>query len=156
MMLCPCGSDIDYLACCNPCLENKTIPETPEALMRSRYTAYTLGNIDYIRNTMRGKPLAGFDDMEARRWSQSIQWLCLKVITTRQESEPQGFVEFSACYLDKNSVKTIHEISEFEKIHNCWFYTDGKQISVPAISVSRNAPCPCGSQKKFKNCHACN
>jgi hypothetical protein len=29
----------------------------------------------------------------------------------------------------------------------------GKQSSPPAGPVSRNKPCPCGSRKKYKNCH---
>ena len=153
MKQCPCGSTLDYLVCCNPYLENKAIPETPETLMRSRYTAYTLGNIEYIKKTMHGKPLVNFNEQEAMRWSQSVYWLSLMVIRSWQENEDTGFVEFIAGYLDNGTVKTMHETSVFMKINHSWFYTDGKHIPVPTKSVSRNAPCPCGSNRKFKNCH---
>jgi SEC-C motif-containing protein len=102
---------------------------------------------------MHGKPLAQFNEQEAPGWSQSVYWLGLKVITSWQEDEHTGFVEFIASFIDKNSMKTIHETSEFVKINNSWFYTDGKHIPKPTTSISRNALCPCGSQKKFKNCH---
>lgn len=153
MMPCPCGSNVDFINCCNRYLENTAIPETPEALMRSRYCAYTRTNMDYIRQTMRGKALALFNEQETAQSSQSVKWLHLNVVSSSVEDENSGFVEFLASYLHKNVVKTIHEISEFEKINNCWFYTDGKQITEPAITISRNAPCPCGSKRKFKNCH---
>lgn len=153
MKQCPCGSTLDYLICCNPYLDNKTTPPTPEALMRSRYTAYTLANIDYIKKTMHGKPLVNFNEQEAMRWAQSVYWLGLRVIRSWQDSEDSGFVEFIASYLDNGSVKIMHETSEFLKINDGWFYIDGQPIPEPAKSVSRNGPCPCGSARKFKSCH---
>ena len=61
MTTCPCGSKKNYADCCQPFIELKKIPETPEQLMRSRYTAYTQANMDYIVRTMRGKAAADFD-----------------------------------------------------------------------------------------------
>ena len=121
--------------------------------MRSRYTAYTMANIDYIKKTMHGKPLASFNEQEAVRWSQSVYWLGLRVISSWQDNEDSGFVEFIASYLDNGTVKTMHETSEFLKINDSWFYIDGQHIPEPTKNVSRNAPCPCGSSRKFKNCH---
>ena len=48
---CSCGSGRDYVTCCQPYVEGRAHPETPEALMRSRYTAYTMADIDYIEKT---------------------------------------------------------------------------------------------------------
>ena len=135
-------------------LVGKAIPKTPEALMRSRYTAYSTANIDYIKKTMQGKPLVGFNEAEAKRWAMSVQWMGLTVIETHQDDvdENTGFVEFIVRYLDKGGIKTIHEISRFQYINGCWFYVDGEQPTKPSYKqTSRNALCPCGSQKKFKN-----
>lgn len=157
---CPCGSKKDYLACCSAYITEKAIPKTPEALMRSRYTAYTLGDIAYIKKTMRGKPLAGFDEQETALWAKRVLWLNLQVINTHLDAQDEhlGFVEFIASYLDKNTVKTIHEQSQFQCLDGHWFYVDGHHAklnpSQPTRSIPRNAPCPCGSGKKFKNCHA--
>ena len=41
---CPCGSGSTYDACCGRLHRGPDLAETPEALMRSRYTAYSLGN----------------------------------------------------------------------------------------------------------------
>lgn len=42
---CPCGSQIEYKSCCGVYHQGARVAPTPEALMRSRYTAYSLGNI---------------------------------------------------------------------------------------------------------------
>ena len=65
-MRCPCGSGKDFDQCCGPYLSGRAEPPTAEALMRSRYVAYTRGDIDYIgRTTAPGKP---FDAGAARAW----------------------------------------------------------------------------------------
>jgi len=147
--VCPCGSNIPYQACCGKYHHTDFIAETPEVLMRSRYAAYAMANMAYIKKTMQGKPLKGFNEVEAEQWSKSVCWLGLTVVKSYQE-----YVEFIAKYLEKDTVKTIHEISEFKQIDHAWYYVDGKQIQIPALKVSRNSPCPCGSSKKFKHCHA--
>ena len=80
--LCPCDSHNRYLSCCEPFITEKQRPETPEALMRSRYTAYTMANIEYIKETMRGKALIGFQDRDAMRWAKRVQWIKLTVLTS--------------------------------------------------------------------------
>ncbi len=145
---CPCSSNQEYPQCCGLFLETSNIPQTPEKLMRSRYSAYTLANVDYIQKTMRGKASMNFDAHKAAGWAISVYWLGLEVIKTQANQ-----VEFKASYLEKDSIKTIHEISTFENIDGCWFYTEGEQIREPSIKISKNSSCPCGSGRKFKNCH---
>ena len=157
MTQCACGSDMDYLDCCGMYLSGIAIPKTPEALMRSRYTAYSKADIDYIKKTMQGKPLVNFNEVEAKHWAASVQWLGLNVVksSTKVTDKNIGFVEFIATYIDKGILKTIHEISQFRYIDLAWFYIDGEQPGeIKPQKISRNAPCPCGSKKKFKNCHA--
>jgi len=155
MSLCPCGSKNPYENCCGLYLEQNKLPDAPEQLMRSRYTAYTLGRIDYIKNTMKGKALIGFDADETKKSTQFITWIGLEVIQSFMKNPDLGFVEFSARFLEQKQIKVIHELSEFHKENGIWYYVDGitpKKINKPQIG--RNSPCPCGSGKKFKNCHA--
>ena len=159
MSPCPCGSKNTYLACCGPFLTGKAIPETPEALMRSRYTAYSRADTAYIKKTMRGKPLVSFNEAEAGHWARSVTWVGLEVMDNPRKSPnpDQGFVEFVATYIDQGVTKTIHEISQFQLVAGAWFYVDGLQPPARKNrNVSRNAPCPCGSHRKFKNCHGKN
>lgn len=154
---CPCGSQLLYENCCGLFIEGKQQPTSPELLMRSRYTAYTLANIDYIKKTMKGKPLIGFDDEKITKWAMRVTWVGLHVLNTAVEGENQGTVEFIARYIEGDWLKCIHEISDFKREHTAWFYLDGQHpASTTATAkqkVSRNASCPCGSQKKYKNCH---
>lgn len=159
MNQCPCGSQINYATCCGRYIDNQESPDTPELLMRSRYTAYSQAKIDYIQKTMQGKPLEGFNATEVADWTQKITWTGLEVVKTYmdEKNEDLGYVEFIASYQEHGKVQTIHELSQFQRQEGKWFYIDGKHLKTPAapkkIKISRNAPCPCGSQKKYKNCH---
>ena len=124
---CPCSSRRAYQHCCEPYLLGQRFPDTPEALMRSRYTAYSQANIEYIQNTMRGPALAGFNPVEAGLWAAQVQWLGLKVISAPAvpPGSTIGFVEFIATFSQQNHRQTIHERSEFHLLEGRWFYVDG-------------------------------
>ncbi|MBA2655965.1 MAG: YchJ family protein [Tatlockia sp.] len=161
MNYCPCGSRRDYLECCGLLIENQIHAATPEILMRSRYTAYTLAKIDYIKKTMQGKPLENFDEIEAVSWARQLTWRGLEVIRTfiDEKDKDLGYVEFIASFEQQNCKQTIHELSQFQYLDGQWFYTDRiESVIRPTKKVipARNAPCPCGSQKKYKNCHGIN
>ena len=117
--------------------------------MRSRYTAYSQANIDYIQRTMRGPALINFDPKAAYQWALQVKWLGLKVISAPKVAENAkiGFVEFIASFLEQDHQRCIHERSEFHFLEDRWFYITGL---TPKVSL--NANCPCGSGKKFKRC----
>lgn len=158
MTHCPCGTQKTYEQCCGLYLEKKQLPQTPEQLMRSRYTAYSLADIDYITHTMKGEILVGFNPIEAEQWAKSVTWLGLDVLSAEPTDSDTGFVEFCARFMDHGQAKVIHELSEFHKEDGSWFYVNGVNKEKPAKlkkqPISRNGPCPCGSGKKYKNCHA--
>jgi SEC-C motif-containing protein len=124
--------------------------------MRSRYTAYTQANIDYIANTMQGPASHGFDAKEALSWAKAVKWLGLDVVTSSHDGD-QGTVEFIANYSHDGLTHRLHEISQFHRVDNQWYYIEGhgpvsKPITRATPKLSRNDPCSCGSQKKFKKC----
>ncbi len=121
--------------------------------MRSRYAACTLADMDYIEVTMKDKALEEFDKALAKQWAAFAQWIGLNIVAVENQREDKGFVEFIAYYKEKNILKSIHEISEFQRIENEWFYIDGIQLSDKKNHINRNSKCPCGSQRKYKNCH---
>ena len=47
-MKCPCTSGSDYASCCEPIITQQQQAKTAEQLMRSRYSAYALGKVDWI------------------------------------------------------------------------------------------------------------
>jgi SEC-C motif-containing protein len=126
MKLCPCGSHKRYLECCGACIRKKISAETPEALMRSRYTAYVENDIQYIQKTMRGLALSNFNKREAKK---KVEWIGLEVMNASIDSDnPEiGFVEFKVKYkLGKQEVGVIHEKSEFHRIEGRWYYMGGE------------------------------
>ncbi len=127
--LCPCGSEIIYENCCGNYIEKNQAAPNPEALMRSRYSAYFLGKVDYIEKTMKGEPLRLFNPTDVAKWLIDVKWQGLKVIQQRLKSEKLGFVSFEARYLYQGKPESICEKSEFHKIDDRWFYVGGKSLN---------------------------
>lgn len=155
MTMCYCGSKHPYSICCHPYHQGLVTPPTPEALMRSRYAAYCVANIDYIQATMCGKASQKFDPISARRWAEQVIWIGLQIVHTSQPSPTHGTVEFIASFVDGKILQHMREISEFAYIEGRWFYVDGQHPTQSSSQkeLSRNSPCPCGSKKKWKHCH---
>jgi SEC-C motif domain protein len=158
MEKCPCGSDREFSACCEPFLKGAVKAPTAEALMRSRYTAYVKKNIPYIVETCVRKGEKDIDTEETRRWSEESTWFGLSILKTEagSASDTTGIVEFVAAYSRNNVREDHHEIASFVKNDSVWLYDEGKivptTITRSAPKVGRNEPCPCGSGKKYKQC----
>ena len=159
MTSCPCGTGRAYDACCGPQISGKAQPATAEALMRSRYTAYSLGEIDHVGNTHDPETRDEFNAEEAQAWSEKADWHGLEILSTEAggEGDQTGTVEFFARYgIDGQDVEH-HEIAEFRRDGERWYFRDGAEVPVTvrrdAPKVGRNDPCPCDSGKKYKKCH---
>lgn len=153
-MTCPCGSGAPYADCCGPRHDGTRPAETAEALMRSRYAAFALGKGEYLAAT-HDAPSSPREVAELSRWAGSVTWLGL-VVQSREaggEGDAAGHVEFTARYLEDGAVVSLHERSAFRRTDGRWRYVSGTP-EVTATKVERNAPCPCGSGRKFKQCHA--
>ena len=127
--------------------------------MRSRYTAYVNTEIDYLEETIHPDNRADFDAKAARDWSEDTEWKKLEIleITGGGPEDSEGIVEFIAHYTIKTVVHKHHERAEFKKEADQWYFVDGQhvkpvQVKRAGAKVGRNAPCPCGSGKKYKKC----
>lgn len=129
-MICPCGSSLSYENCCGAIIAGKKPASTAEQLMRSRFTAYTQANIDYIIGSMRDKAAKNFDPIDAKNWAESVKWIDLTILNTKQGQEKDniGWVEFKARLKENGKMHCIHELSEFHKIEERWYYVDGKHL----------------------------
>lgn len=146
---CPCGSSQPYTVCCGPYIEQATLPKTPEQLMRSRYTAFTQGNAEYIGNTMRNQALKQYDANATREWALSLKWDRLEILCAPPVPDHTltGVVHFIAHYFEHDEPQEIEEWSEFTQIQGQWYYTS-------TLKMGRNDPCLCDSGKKYKKCCA--
>ncbi len=150
--MCPCNSGRSYPSCCEPLIAGNKIATTAEAVMRSRYTANVVKDVEYLLKTWHSstKPKNLFSATIPEIYG-------LQIVRTEagSEADNHGVVEFKARSILQKKIWILHEISRFVKEKNQWFYVDGDVFeSPPAITnkVGRNEPCPCGSGKKFKKC----
>ena len=97
--LCPCGSTKKAKRCCGPLLDGQPAP-TPEALMRSRYVAYSLGDVAYVQRTTHSHSPHREADLTA--WTARLRQFCeettfvgLRVLSAETVGE-QGVVRFWA------------------------------------------------------------
>ncbi len=143
-MLCPCGSEKSYQACCEPLHKGLATAETPEALMRSRYGAFALGRAEYLYDTSLPEHHAPDELEQLRAQMGQVEWLKLDVIDAHDD-----IVEFKAYYRDAGGLHLLHEKSRFVMLGGRWFYDTGELYN---SKIERNEPCPCGSGKKYKKC----
>lgn len=120
---CPCGAGRFYTDCCGR-LHAGEVALTAEALMRSRYSAYVLGRMDYVADTWH--PSTRPSDL---RNDSSTRWLGLKVLAQQQHTDDLAEVEFVARYRQGGGrAVRMHERSQFVRENGRWFYRDGAFI----------------------------
>jgi len=156
---CPCGSGAMAAACCLPVIGGARPAETAEALMRSRYTAFTLGLIDWLQASLSPDVRDDFDRDHITSWSLGSEWLGLEVrrVEGGGPADTEGTVEFVARFAHSGKRHAHHETGHFVRgEQGQWTYRDGVYaqgtVRREAPKVGRNDPCPCGSGKKFKKC----
>ncbi|MCX7025282.1 MAG: YchJ family protein [Spirochaetes bacterium] len=155
---CPCGTGRAYDGCCGRYISGRETTPTAEALMRSRYSAYVKGEIDYIVNTCVVDEEHGIDEDTTRRWSETSRWLGLRILGKAggEPGDSTGTVEFAATYEMDGLREEHHEIASFVRKDGSWLYDSGDVVPTTIVrsepKVGRNDPCPCGSGKKYKKC----
>ena len=117
-MDCPCGIDKPLAECCGPILAGDVLAPTAEALMRSRYSAYALGKLDYLIAT---HPMPSEAPAQRRReLKQSCRdsrWRGLKVLSTEAGTadDLEGIVRFEAVFSAGGQRFVHRETSLFQR-----------------------------------------
>ena len=155
---CPCGTGLAYADCCGPYIKGIRSAPTAEAMMRSRYTAYAMGEIYYLGETLHPDSRGDWDRKATQDWADESTWLELKVLDVQAgEESNEEEVEFIASFEQQGVTKQHHERSLFQRLEGRWYYLDGsfpKPVTHrnEGAKIGRNEPCPCGSGKKYKKC----
>jgi SEC-C motif domain protein len=125
--LCPCGSGQLFVICCEPFISEKKDATTAQALMRSRYTAFTQANVDYLMRSHSAKTRPIKERKSIEKWVMSVVWIGLTIIKTQagEASDEIGYVEFKALYLENGKPEQIHEKSLFQRENGKWMYVSG-------------------------------
>lgn len=151
---CLCGSEVEYALCCEPFHKKNKFPNTAEALMRSRFVAYAKQNEVYLLETWDTNKRPKIIDFS----KEQAVWTKLDIVKTKKgtEKDTKGIVEFKAYYTVDHKDYVMKEMSRFIKVTERWYYLEGLVNSVSSVdqqtSQGKNAPCSCGSGKKFKRC----
>lgn len=114
---CPCGSAADFMSCCGPLLSTDRLATTAEELMRSRYTAYVLGNLEHLWRTWDGRTRPANVPPGDVRWTS----LEIREVIDGGPDDTTGIVDFVARHDDGEHA----ERSEFTRRGGRWFYTKG-------------------------------
>jgi SEC-C motif-containing protein len=120
---CPCGLGRPYDECCGVFHAGRASAPTAEALMRSRFSAFAMGDEPYLLRTWhpRTRPSRlGLDPGQL--------WLRLEVLAADGGSafHSEGTVEFRAYYSEHGQEDVLHEHSRFVRDGGAWVYLDGR------------------------------
>lgn len=146
-LACPCGGG-DYSACCGRFLAavqagtpgtdatsgslpkplSHRLPETALELMRSRYTAYALSDVNYLlaswHPTTRPAAQALTQEFQRGPKQDAPRWLGLE-IRRHLPAGDTALVEFVARYKLAGRAHRLHEVSNFVREDGRWLYVEG-------------------------------
>lgn len=151
-MRCYCCSQISFIECCEPIITGAREADSPEQLMRSRFSAYCISDYQYIIATYSKAQRQTLSEQDIQSSAVGIKWFALNV---NAANSALNTVEFSAYYFEGNNTGILHETSQFVFEDSKWRYHDGViHTDSGSIKIGRNDSCPCQSGKKFKHCCA--
>jgi SEC-C motif-containing protein len=123
---CPCGSGLLLGECCGRLHDGTVTAATAEQLMRSRYSAFVLGDAAYLLATWHPSTRPRSLELD-----DGVRWTGLDVLGTTGGSllAAEGTVEFRASYVVDRRPGAQHENSRFVRDGGQWRYLDGLSLS---------------------------
>jgi SEC-C motif-containing protein len=122
---CPCGrttakgQPMALAACCGPYHSSVAAPDA-ETLMRSRYSAFVLGQVPYLLATWHSSQRPAELTLES-----GAKWLGVEIKQHRTTGENSAEVEFVARFRLGGKAVRQHERSRFVREDGRWFYVEG-------------------------------
>lgn len=119
---CPCGSGHPYARCCGRLHRGEGDAATAEALMRSRFAAFAVGDTAYLLRSWHTTTRPATLSLDPR-----LEWTRLEVLDTSRGGlfDTTGTVEFRAHHRERGRAGTLHERSTFRREDGRWVYVDG-------------------------------
>ncbi|WP_022885677.1 YchJ family protein [Glaciibacter superstes] len=118
---CPCLSGESYAACCGRFHSGEAVAPTAERLMRSRFSAYAIGDADYLLQTWHPSTKPASLELDP-----GIRWYRLDILGGKRGGllDTEGTVEFRAFYRTDAGAGEQHELSRFTRVGGRWLYVD--------------------------------
>ena len=117
---CPCGSGIKYKKCCGK-YHKGLVAKTALELMKSRYTAFAIGKINYIIKTSTFQK--DFEDLKS--FNNSCEFKKLEILEFI-DGNSEAFVTFKATIFCNKQDNSFIEKSRFIKENGKWYYQSGE------------------------------
>jgi SEC-C motif domain protein len=119
---CPCTSGLPFADCCGPILDGRRRAATAEALMRSRFTAFAVGDREHLLDSWHPRTRPRTLELD-----ESLTWYRLDIESTSGGTpfDTVGEVVFTAHYRTADGRERLHERSTFEKRDGRWVYVKG-------------------------------
>ncbi|MGC4959839.1 YchJ family protein [Gordonia sp. DT101] len=119
---CPCMSGLTLDECCGPILAGERKAGTAEALMRSRFTAFAVGDRDHLLASWHPRTRPRILDLD-----DTLQWYRLDIESTSGGTpfDTTGEVTFTAHHRQDGVRGSLHERSRFARLDGQWVYVDG-------------------------------
>ncbi|MFC6357198.1 YchJ family protein [Luethyella okanaganae] len=118
---CPCLSGESYDACCGRLHRGEADAATAEALMRSRFSAFAVGDEDYLLHSWHSSTRPS-----ALNLDPGLRWYRLDIVRTDRGGmlDVEGTVEFDAYHRSPDDRGMQHETSRFVREGGRWVYLD--------------------------------
>ena len=146
MRPCYCKSGLLFSQCCEPILKVEEVAQTALTLMKSRYSAYCVGDVNYLQATTHDHTWSDEELKMIQDWADNSFWQHLEIVDSSEDR-----VEFKAYYIYEGKQHVHHEKSVFLKVNDMWKYVDG-EILEDKTAFLRNEKCICQSGLKYKRC----
>jgi SEC-C motif domain protein len=116
---CPCGLDKPYAECCGRIHSGEITAATAEALMRSRYSAFAVGDEAYLSRSWHPETRPTEIDLDP-----NTRWTRLEILgkTGGGLLHTEGTVEFRARYRERGHDDFLEENSRFVRNDGTWVY----------------------------------
>lgn len=154
MTRCPCCSEREFDQCCAPILAGAPAPSA-EALVRSRYTAFVMRNLDHVERTHAPEVRDDFNRAEAERLAEECHWHSLHIHSAK-ETDDVAEVEYVVRLRKDQKIMPRASASRFRRKNGEWLFVSSKPAQhiahLRTVKIGRNDPCVCNSGRKFKKC----
>lgn len=119
---CPCGSGLPLDECCAPLHRGERTAGTAEQLMRSRFSAFAVGDAAYLLRSWHASTRPADLTLD-----DDVRWYRLDVLATTGGGvfDSTGTVEFEAFWRGPDGRGSMREVSRFVRGAQGWQYVDG-------------------------------
>jgi len=119
---CPCLSGLPFGECCGPVLAGTAEAPTAERLMRSRFTAFAVGDAPWLLASWHPSTRPATLELDPE-----LRWYRLDVLATERGGpfDREGTVAFAAHHRGPDGAGVQRETSRFRRVDGAWRYLDG-------------------------------